>query len=264
MDKLNICVLFTGQFRNSDGFAKQFIDWIKQQNNVGYVDSYVHCWWDKSYVGKYYSTKNLRKVEDDPTKQIIEELNPKMLLLEPQAKINFDGLPCISFPGTSAYQRETTFFSVLSQFESLKRCADLVDLNKYDLVIKARFDLIMTQPKISWGITKEMLKEDYVFIADGKFFTGWPLGDHIIAGNPNIMSRICNNYGKLFINVYREIGQPMELHTYLSHIIDRIDGKIVPWHIWIKLGMATFGIPTHERNHVPYWYEFLNQDRLQS
>jgi hypothetical protein len=206
MNKLKVCVLFAGQFRNSYGFAKQFIEWLRLQDNIDNVDCYVHGWWDTSYVGKNYSIKNSHVVEDNPTDRIVEELNPKRILLEPQAEVNLDGLPYSSeAPGTTPYLRETTYFSVLSQFESLKRCANLVDFSEYDCIIRARSDLYMTQPNIKWGITKELLKGNTIFIADGKFFTGWPLGDHIFLGNPVIMKLLCDNYSRLYTKVHKEV-----------------------------------------------------------
>lgn len=261
---MRVCVLFAGQFRNSYGFAKEFMKWLREQENIDIVDCYVHAWWDQSYVGKYYSFKNSLVVEDNPTDKIIEELHPKKILLEPQAKIVLDNLPFTSeASGTTPFLRELTFFSVLSQFESLKRCAELVDFSNYDCIIRARSDLFMTNPDIKWGITKEMLMEDNVFIADGKFFTGWPLGDHIFLGNPQIMKRLCQNYSKLYAEVHKEVGYQMELHNYVPLIINKINGIICVWNIWIRLGKATQSTDGYNpENNLPYWYEFLDKERL--
>ena len=261
---MRVCVLFAGQFRNSYGFAKDFLKWLRDQDNVGSVDCYVHAWWDQSYVGKYYSVKNALTVEDNPTEQIIKELQPKALLLQPQARILLDNLPFNSeAPGTTPFLRETTFFSTISQFESLRRCAELLDFSNYDCIIRARTDLFMTRPDIKFGITKEMLKADNIFIADGKFFTGWPLGDHIFIGNPVIMKRLCDNYSKLYIDIHKEVGYQMELHNYVPRIINRINGTIYVWHIWIRLGKATQSPEGYNPgNTLPYWYDFLKDKSL--
>jgi hypothetical protein len=264
MEKLRVCVLFAGQFRNSYGFSKDFLNWLRNQDNIDSVDCYIHAWWDQSYVGKYYSFKNSQVVEENPKENIIEELNPNELLLQPQAVIDLDDLPFNSeASGTTSLSRESTYFSIISQFKSLKRCAELVDFSSYDCIIRARTDLLMTKPHIKWGITKELLKSDNVFIADGKFFTGWPLGDHIFVGNPVIMKRLCENYYKLYIEVHKEVGYQMELHNYIPRIINKINGIIRVWDIWIRLGQATQYLDGYNpENNLPYWYEFLNKERL--
>ena len=87
------------------------------------VDDYIHNW------------------QPDLEKSIRELYKPVNAVFEPQVDFEpiVDSLGLSHMPGDSPMGRSPA--TILSHFYSIQECFKLIDFSKYDLVIKARFDL---------------------------------------------------------------------------------------------------------------------------
>lgn len=263
-------VLISGAYRNATEPIVNLLRWLRSQE--GYeIDVYLHFWWHESYVGKRYRHDHLGIVEKDPTQEILERIHPKKWKMEEQCKVDLKGLPYRTEFGGSAVQRESLYFAVLSQMESLKRCWQLVENpNQYDFIMRLRGDLFVTDESYRISLTKGDLDENKVFIADGKFFTGWPYGDWAYLARPKVMELFILHQETIFRHLCKELGYFPHIHNFMVQIFRLMGVDPIRWDAPLKITRLSETHSKHlcmdpegsELGKEPFYWQYIDQERL--
>ena len=135
-----IAICLSGQIRS---WRKCIDSWNFIYKNVPnvQVDYFIHTWDENSYPAKFGNTKETVKIEQEEIDEITKRLNPK--------KISFDKSKSFSSLNNNASLDSSPY---LSQYYGVLKCARLkkqyeIENNfLYDVVIRLRFDLFMSQP----------------------------------------------------------------------------------------------------------------------
>ena len=267
---MKVAVLISGAYRNSTEPILGLLKWLR--SHEGYeVDTYIHAWWDKSYVGKRHRHDHLSVVEDDPSNEIREKIKPVKFLLEPQCSIDFSGLPFKTEFRCNSQSRELTYFTILSQMESLKRCFQLIeDSSQYDFIFRLRGDMYIEDESYKIPFTKKDLDLGRAYISDGEYYTGWPFGDWAFLARPDIMESFILNGEKLFRHICKELGYFPHIHVYFPSMFQLIKVEPVRWGI-------RFTVTRHSKRHCahilldkesnelgadPFFWHLIDKDRL--
>jgi hypothetical protein len=263
-------ILISGAYKNATEPIVDLLKWLRSQE--GYeIDVYIHAWWDPSYVGKRYRYDHLSIVEDDPTQGIIEKIKPTSFKLEPQAPIDFTDLPYEHEAGGTTLQKELCYFATLSQAESLKRCFQLIDDPfKYDFIFRLRGDLFIENETYRIPFQKSDFQTNKVYIADGKFFTGWPLGDWAFIANPSIMKMFIENQEFLFRLICKKLGYGPHIHNFIPCIFNMIGAEPNAWYVPLKITRLSpkhcnhliLDTQSQDPNGKPFFWEFMDFERL--
>lgn len=139
LEPKRIAICLSGQIRS---WRKCIDTWklIYQHYPNAQIDYFIHTWDENSYPAKFGNTKETVKVSQEEIDEIIEILKPKKILFEKSKK--FSSLKNNSTLDNSPY---------LSQYYGVLRCARLkkqYELENdfiYDVVVRLRFDLFITQ-----------------------------------------------------------------------------------------------------------------------
>lgn len=266
---MKCAILFSGVYKNATEPIVELLEWLR--NHEGYeVDAYIHAWWDESYVGKRYRYEHLSIVEKDPTQEIEEKIKPVKFKLEPQAAMNFTGLPLKDEPDSSPLLREVGYFSVLSQMESLKRCYKLIDTpTQYDFIMRLRGDLFIEDKTYRIPFEKKDLLENRVYISDGQFFTGWPFGDWAYMARPEIMEAFIMNQEEIWRYIGKTLGYIPHIHNYFPKMFQMIGVEPVRWGIPLKITRLSPGHTNHlmmdtdeKPGKFPFFWHLMDPERL--
>jgi hypothetical protein len=265
---MKVALLISGLYKNATVPIENLLAWLR--SHEGYeVDVYLHAWWDPSYVGKRHRHDYLSIVEPDPTNDIVEKIKPIDFKLEPQAKMDVSGLPFRSAAGGEPVLREITYFSFLSQMESLRRCFHLVkNPNQYDMILRMRGDLFVEDVNYRIPIKKEELK-DGIYIADGQYFTGWPYGDWAYFGSPMTMALFIENQIEAFKFLCKSFGHCPHIHDFITRICVMVGAQPIRWFVPLKITRLN----PEQHQHIlmdtvnttpglpPFFWDCIDQER---
>ena len=210
-------------------------------------------------------------MEDDPTHDIMEKIKPKRFLLEPQFRVDFTDLPYKVESGGTPYLRELGYFAILSQMESLKRCFQLIENpEQYDFIMRLRGDLFITDESYRMQFCKEDLEGNNVFISDGQFFTGWPLGDWAYLARPKIMEMFILHEEKIFRHICKEVGYCPHIHVYMPAIFQMMGVVTIRWNIPLKITRLSDKHSSHlvmDKDNTrddkdPFFWHLMDKERL--
>lgn len=147
---------------------------------------YSHFWWDKSYLNKCYKMHYNMKMEDENIiEKIIKNFNIFYCKTESHIKKNLSYVKSINlntWKGMSLdYHRMMVpilLYGVSSQINSINKSIDLIDKNNYDVIIRARPDLVYMKD------IKSIIK-DLNFSSKTIFVQSSNSGGHLYAGEPS-------------------------------------------------------------------------------
>ena len=261
---MKLALLFSGTFRNSTQLTVDLLKWFRSQENVTEVDVYMHFWWQKEYVGQRQTIESNQLVEDDPTDNIITNIHPTKLVIEKQEAIDFTNLPKKCAAGGTAIQRERAYFTLLSQMKSFKRCFDLIDnIYNYDIIIRIRPDLYLTDMSYKLNINELNQNKHIMWIADGRFFTGWPLGDWTFLSSPENMKLFAENWECIFRQICISRGSLQHIHEYLPILFNTMSISIEPWYIPLKISRTQVLVDNSSDMTIkPYFFDMIPPDRF--
>jgi hypothetical protein len=268
---MKLAWLLSGVYKNSTEPIVKLASWLQSQPEFERVDIYMHIWWDKSYVGKRHSHLQLSVIEPDPTEEILEKIKPVKLVLEKQDNIDLSGMPFGCAAPATARQRETGLFTHLSQMRGIKKCLALIDNpREYDMILRMRGDLCMDNPKFTTNFTKEMVQGNKIWIADGKFFTGWPFGDWAYLGNAEVMTFYISNVEHLFRQFCLLSNELVHTHDFLVFAFHVLGLQIQRWFVPLKITRCCQEHNRHllmdkessDLNVDPFYWEMMDTQRL--
>lgn len=267
---MKVAVLISGVYKNATDPIVELLDWLRSHDNYE-VDTYIHAWWDKSYVGKRYRINHLSVVEDDPSEAIKARIQPKKFLLEPQAPIDFTDMPLMDEGGGTHLQREIAIFSLISQAKSLQRCYKLIDNpNEYDMILRLRGDMFVEDRNYRISISKEELSSNKAWIFDDKSYTGWPFGDWLYLGNPSVMGKFIENQEHAYRLICKTIGKTPHIFKFIPAIFSLTGSEPVAWKFPLNI---TRDFPMHNKHLLmdtensdptiyPFFWNLMDIERL--
>jgi hypothetical protein len=268
---MKLAWLISGTFKNSTEPIVKLLEWLRAQKEFTEVDVYMHLWWDPSYVGKRHSHRQLSVVEEDPTNEIMEKINPKKLVLSQQEVIDLSEMPFVCGAGGTSRQRETAFFSHLSQMRGIRRCLELVDnIDEYDVIFRMRGDMCMHDETVNFNFVPEMINSNKIWIADGQFFTGWPYGDWAYIGSKDNMVNYIRNVENQFSTLCKTHGLLLHTHEFLDLVFPILGLQIERWFVPLKItrlcnfhnNHLLIDTVTDDEEQDPFYWHLMDGNRL--
>lgn len=146
---------------------------------------YSHFWWDNSYLNKCYKMHYNMKIQDENIiEKIIKDFNIFYCKTEPHIKKDLSYVESINvntWKGMSLEYHKMMvpilLYGVSSQIESINNSIKLIDKTNYDIIIRARPDLIYMKD------IKSIIK-DLNFSYNTIFIQSSSTGGHLYAGEP--------------------------------------------------------------------------------
>lgn len=238
---MNVAVLMTGGVRNFNEVYPTFQKRILSVNPEVNFDIYISTWETAGMVkkGKDYKVENTAdalwidtKKPADITK-VMQMINPAAIKVENFIKWRGRYESIIKdFADKYSLSEYSRINSAFTQFYKLKDCLGLIpDPNKYDAMIKYRFDLKITEDLPLKEIEKEI--EDGVVITDKSYstFAAVPtpcIPDHFAIGNTKAMETYANTFNNIQDIGMRISGNyPLYTEAILTEQLRRHRVKII-------------------------------------
>jgi hypothetical protein len=268
---MKLAWLISGLYKNSTGPILKLAEWLRAQPEFEQVDIYMYIWWDTSYVGKRYSVRQLGVVEEDPTHDIVTKIKPVKWRLVKQAQFDLSGLPFLCEAACPNDVREAAFFTHFSQFTAMRECLNLIEnLDEYDAILRMRGDLCLHDLQFSTNFTKEAIQTNKIWVADGKFFTGWPYGDWAFFGNTNVMKHYIRNAETIFRQLCISLKCLPHLHRLIEYTFLTLNIGLERWFVPLRITRCCQEHTHHlltdtssnDINEHPYFFSMLDKERL--
>ena len=183
---MKIALCLSGQPRYlEDGYMQIYENILSKYS----VDTFIHTWWDYSYVNKKMIGSDQSRIyfwKEDTIKLIEKYYSPINFLHEPQ--INFQTYLDVNYELLTPMNVHSMLYSI-EKSNNLKMKYEKENNFVYDCVIRTRFDYLFTS---QYDLSKYDLK--YLHIKDDCSHTEYAINDHVAFSNSQVMDIYSNMY----------------------------------------------------------------------
>jgi hypothetical protein len=236
---MNIALCLSGQPRDLELGIKSIINNIINPNKDCNFDIFCHYWFDEKLINTPFDSAQERQnfklgVWDSRTHDLINKLNPKDICCEKPKKFE-EFNPLTLTPDAQQPKLASLFYSLWFANE-MKKFYEIKQKTKYDLVIRARYDLYFFKPIILNQLFDKAKKHLIVStrfqeIRTEKFNGGLTLTDLFAISNSTIMDIFSDVYPN-FYDLYHQMISNGSLplgENYLGQQV-RVNNKLDIYH----------------------------------
>jgi hypothetical protein len=181
---MKVALVLSGQPRKYD------IDRWKHLINELNADVFIHTWYGQDRGG-----------EITDINKIISEFQPKEISISNPHKF-LDIIPEDSYFVTTSYHTINLSFSMSNAIINMMQYSNMFD-KKYDVVIRSRFDLLLSDVNKVVEAIKVNSNSEFLFVASNHWQGHNQFDDNIMFGNFKNISYFSNYYGSVIEEIYK-------------------------------------------------------------
>ena len=232
---MRVALCLSGQPRDLQAGIKSIKENIISCNPSFSIDVFCHYWFDERLIGHPFdSAQSLQDkklgVWDRDTIDIIESLNPKDSYYETPR--DFKEYEDFTVTADAIQPRLKSLFYSMFMSNLMKSNIESNEHFKYDMVIRARYDLLFFKPiclQDHLNAIKEhiVVSKEFQNIRMGLFNGGLTMTDLFAIGNSENMDVFCsvnNDFENLYYQIISSGGRPLG-ENYLGQAV-RVNGNI--------------------------------------